>query len=114
MLNAIIWFSVSAGIVAEKWYGFEWAGNISIFIVWVFSIISLFFLAVPDEKILEANKDIGAVKKYSFRAFYFSSVAIMLAAGWFITATASFIGFILVYAKTASAKEKASKEEQGQ
>jgi len=110
MINVIIWVSVSAGIVADNWYGLEWAGNISIFVVWFFAVFSLLVLLMPDEKFLEAIKDEGTIKKYLFRAFYFIAVNVMLAAGWFVTATASVIGFVLVYAKTASAKEKLSEK----
>jgi len=50
MINVIIWVSVSAGIVADNWYGLEWAGNISIFVVWFFAVFSLLVLLRSEER----------------------------------------------------------------
>ena len=86
IITFLIWISISIGVIADHWFGIKEAGNIAIFIVWFFGIVSILCVFLPDKELRELSKK---KNKNILRMFYFIALMVMLAAGWFITASVS-------------------------
>jgi len=72
---------ISAGILADKFHGVEWAGNLSLFALWALIVLSLLLLLLPSSELFKNDKS-NLVKKI----LGLLCIVTQVAAGWIVTA----------------------------
>lgn len=93
------------GMIAEFKYNLEWAGNLSLFGLWLIVIIA-FIGCLVDSKELFKKDNTNSIKI----GLFFLCVAVQVAIGWIVIAVFSFMAWLFLFVKKQAYKDGLAKE----
>ena len=98
---------IISGMIADFKYNIEWAGNLSIFCLWVIVIMGLFSLLVESKELFKEDAS-NSVKV----ALFFLCLAVQVAIGWTVIAVFSFLSWLFMFIKKTAHKKEVEKSNQ--
>lgn len=97
-ISILVYSILSGGILAGEYWGFDFAGNIAMFLAWVLIIMGVLVPFAYDKEKAKPREKQTKIIKLAKKLLFFSTVicfvavgnqftAIMLVVGWVFTAT---------------------------
>lgn len=97
---------IAVGVLAEQLYAIEMAGNLSMFALWLLIVFSFIAVSTADEKFFESNPK-NIIKRINGVVL----LLVLVASGWFVTATFTFVAWLFLFAKRLEVQKKKAVDE---
>ena len=103
----LIYPLIISGMIAEFKYNLEWAGNLSLFCLWVMVILAFFALLLDGKELFETDES-NSVKV----GLFFLCLTVQVAVGWIVIAIFSFLAWLFLRIKKTAYKQELTKNAQ--
>lgn len=97
----LIYPLITLGMIAEFKYNIVWAGNLSVFCLWIIVILAFFSLLLDSKELFKNDKS-NSVKT----GLFFLCLAVQVAIGWIGIAIFSFLAWFFLFIKKSAYKDE--------